>query len=239
MTVKRKVGRRKQEVVSVPELTVVQAGPDEDADQKEAHKQEQRIIKSMKQGLEATLEVANAVAIFNERRLYRFTHDTFEAWGKEKLMLGRSRLYQLRDLNRLALNDPDFMSTAVDIGLTESALRPLAKMEDDAEQEKVCVELMEGEEEITPGRIKRVIQDTYPPEPKEKDHRPEYEEVSEMIHRYLGKFRDDGRVETCDMIVKAATALRLDAEGFKVIIDGMNQPLDMPPDDLVEAGEED
>jgi len=84
---------------------------------------------------------------------------------------------QLLDLHQLALNDPDFMSTAVDIALTESALRPIAAMEDDEEQAQVCLELKEGEEEITPGRIKKVIRDMYPPEPKEKDHYPEYEEV--------------------------------------------------------------
>jgi len=147
------------------------------ADQKEADKQEQRISKSLKKGLEASLEVADAVYIFHDRRLYRFTHPTFEAWGNERFKLGRSRLYQLLDLHQLALNDPDFMSTAVDIALTESALRPIAAMEDDEEQAQVCLELKEGEEEITPGRIKKVIRDMYPPEPKEKDHYPEYEEV--------------------------------------------------------------
>jgi len=240
MMVKKKVGRRKkEESVTMPKLTVVQAEPDDEADQKEAEKQEKRIASLMEKGLKTTLEIAEAVGIFHDRRLYRFTHDTFEAWGKERFKLGRSRLYQLLDLYRLALNEPSFVSTAVDIPLTEFALRPLAKMEDDGEQREVCEALIKSEEKITPTQIKKVIREMYPPEEPEMMHSPSYEEVTEMIHRYLGKFRDDGIVETCDMIVKAATALKLDAEGFKEIIDGTNHPLDMPPDDLVEAEEED
>jgi hypothetical protein len=123
------------------------------------------------------------------------------------------------------------MSTAVDIALTESALRPIAAMGDDEEQAQVCLELKEGEEEITPGRIKKVIRDMYPPEPKEKDHCPEYEEVCEMLHGYLGKFRDESRAEICEMILTAASSLKVDAEGFSKIISNMNASLDLPVDD--------
>jgi hypothetical protein len=98
----------------------------------------------MKQGLEATLEVADAVAIFNERRLYRFTHDTFEKWGNERFGLSRPRLYQLLDLKRLNGNVPELLSTAVDIPLGDFSLRPIAQLPEPEQHQRYSFRTLNG-----------------------------------------------------------------------------------------------
>jgi hypothetical protein len=188
--------------------------------------------------------MADAITIFHDRRLYRFEFDdkpsSFAKWGRTKYGLGRSRLYQLIDLRKLETNVPDVHCSG---HLTESALRPLAKLEEPEDQKKCWGEIKERSgkpEDVTPGVIKKTVREMFPPEHDEKEHTPDRDKVREWIHRYLGKYREDARVGILNMIEQEAVSLKVDAEEFAETINRMNEPLNLPPagDEEVAAREE-
>jgi hypothetical protein len=205
----------------------------DEEDQAEAKHQENRIATAMHKGTQAAWEMADAITIFHDRRLYRFEFDdkpsSFAKWGRTKYGLGHSRLYQLIDLRRLETNVPDVHCSGQ---LTEFALRPLAKLEE-PDQKKCWGEITEKSggkpEDVTPAVIKKTVREMFPPEHDEQEHSPERDEVREWIHRYLGKYREDARVGILNMIEREAVSLKVDAEKFAETINRMNEPLNLPP----------
>jgi hypothetical protein len=99
--------------------------------------------------------------------------------------------------------------------LTESALRPLAKLKEPEDQKKCWGEIKERSgkpEDVTPAVIKKTVREMFPPEQDEKEHTPDRDKVREWIHRYLGKYREDARVGILNMIEREAVSLKVDAE---------------------------
>lgn len=79
----------------------------------------------IRNGLQTYIEVGNALLEIRDQRLYRTTHQTFDAYCDERWKMSRARAYQLIGASEVAAD----LSTIVDIGETpESHLRPLAKL---------------------------------------------------------------------------------------------------------------
>lgn len=204
-------------------------------DQVEAERQENRITTAIQKGTRAVWELADAITICHDRKLYRFEFEdkttSFAKWGKTKFCLSRSRLYQLLDLHRLESNVPE-VSTSSGHFLTESALRPLAKLAEPKHQNRCWREIKQQAgkpEDVKPRLIRQVVENLYPSEKDELLQRPKPEEVRAWIERYLIKFREDARVEILETIKEEAAVLKLDAEQFAKDIEKMNAPLNLPP----------
>jgi hypothetical protein len=77
------------------------------------------------QGLQTFYEVGQALIEIRDRKLYRATHKTFEAYCQEKWSLTRPRAYQFMDASEVVQN----LSTMVDkIPTNERQVRPLTKL---------------------------------------------------------------------------------------------------------------
>jgi hypothetical protein len=111
----------------------------------------------VQRGLDTFIEVGQALAEIRDRRLYRQTHGTFEAYCQEKWRLSRTRAYQLIDAAAV--------STTVDsAGLpppaNEAQARELvpALREDEQQVVEVWRELREEfGEDVTANRVKRLV----------------------------------------------------------------------------------
>lgn len=183
-------------------------------DRDEAKRQEQRIANARQKGMQADWEMAAAITIFHDRKLYRFEFGdgdearSFATWGRTKYDLGRSRLNQFRDLDQLGINVPEVATTSGHLG--ESALRPLANLRDPERQQTCWNEIKKRAgakpEQVTPGIIKEVVREMFPPERDEEEHSPEPEKIREWIDRYVAKFREDAKLDILKMIEKEAMA---------------------------------
>ena len=79
----------------------------------------------IERGLQTFVEVGTALATIRERRLYRATHDTFEAYCQERWCLGRSYAYRLMDASEVV----EDLSPIGDIRPTSEAVaRPLTPL---------------------------------------------------------------------------------------------------------------
>jgi hypothetical protein len=79
----------------------------------------------IEQGLNTFVEVGHALLVIRDQRLYRQSHQTFEAYLQERWRISRPRAYQLID----AANVIDVVSTGVDIvPANEAQARPLASL---------------------------------------------------------------------------------------------------------------
>ena len=77
------------------------------------------------QGLQTFYEVGQALIEIRDRKLYRETHKTFEAYCKEKWSLTRPRAYQFISASEVVQN----LSTMVDkFPTSERQVRPLTKL---------------------------------------------------------------------------------------------------------------
>src|ERR1035438_803820 len=100
----------------------------------------------IERGRKTFIEVGYALAEIRDRRLYRQTHATFEAYCSEQWGWTRQRSYQLMNAATVVKLLPAGMSTRVD---NEATARELAKLEP-KEREKVLLAIEQRGERATP-----------------------------------------------------------------------------------------
>jgi hypothetical protein len=122
-------------------------------------------------GRKTFIEVGYALAEIRDRRLYRQTHPTFEAYCAEQWGWTRQRSYQLMNAATVVKLLPAGMSTRVD---NEATARELAKLEP-KEREKVLQAIEQRGERVTPAAIRAVVKEERPAksEPASNDTRPQ------------------------------------------------------------------
>ena len=125
----------------------------------------------IERGRKTFVEVGHALAEIRDRRLYRQTHATFEAYCAEQWGWTRQRSYQLMNAATVVKLLPPAMSTRVD---NEATARELAKLEP-KEREKVLQAIEERGERATPAAVRAVVKEQRPTEskPDDDDTRPQ------------------------------------------------------------------
>jgi hypothetical protein len=122
--------------------------------ERDALAQQEQVIE---RGIRSFVEVGLALAAIRDGKLYRETHDTFEAYLLDRWNLSRPRAYQLIEAAETAGN----LSTNVDIPLpqNEAQCRPLAQLEPD-EQAATWAEAVESapEGKVTSTHVNSVVQ---------------------------------------------------------------------------------
>jgi hypothetical protein len=113
-------------------------------------------------GRKTFIEVGYALAEIRDRRLYRQTHATFEAYCAEQWGWTRQRSYQLMNAATVVKLLPAGMSTSVD---NEATARELAKLEP-KEREKVLRAIEQRGERVTPAAIRAVVNEESPTKPE-------------------------------------------------------------------------
>jgi hypothetical protein len=113
-------------------------------------------------GMTAFLEVGGALARIRDGRLYRATHDTFEAYCTEKWSLSKSHIYRLIAAAEVAENVKSASPTG-DEPENENQVRALAELDPD-EQAEAWAEAVEtaprdsaGNPKITGKHVAKVV----------------------------------------------------------------------------------
>lgn len=83
-------------------------------------------VQRIKRGLDSFLEVGADLLAIRDKRLYRATHKTFEAFARETFQISRRRAYQLIDAADVASNVNNCSQIQPS---SESQIRPLTKLE--------------------------------------------------------------------------------------------------------------
>jgi hypothetical protein len=113
-------------------------------------------------GQRTFVEVGFALAEIRNNKLYRETHDTFEAYCKERWGWTRGRAYQLMDSAEICLGLPSEMSTVVD---SERKARELSRVKPEHREEVVKaaqVEAKSKDRKVTAEDIKGASENLFP-----------------------------------------------------------------------------
>jgi hypothetical protein len=123
----------------------------------------------IERGRKTFIEVGYALEEIRDRRLYRQTHATFEAYCAAQWGWTRQRSYQLMNAATVVKLLPAAMSTRVD---NEATARELAKLEP-KEREKVLLAIEQRGERVTPAAIRAFVKAERPAdsEPAGEDNR--------------------------------------------------------------------
>jgi hypothetical protein len=105
----------------------------------------------IERGLESYAEVGTALTEIRDRRLYRATHETFEAYLHERWSMSRPRAYQLIE----AAATVGVLSTNVDTPRSEAVVRELAPLRNDP---AAMSRVMQQATEQAQQRISQLIQ---------------------------------------------------------------------------------
>jgi hypothetical protein len=109
----------------------------------------------IERGLHTFLEVGTALSEIRDRRLYRATHDTFDAYCRERWDMSRQRANQLIDAVKVVSN----LTTVVVKPPSERVARALAALPP-AEQPKVWAHAVEAAKggKVTTAHVRRAVQ---------------------------------------------------------------------------------
>jgi hypothetical protein len=127
---------------------------------------------TIERGMETFVEVGNALFTIREQKLYKATHDTFDAYCRERWGWARSRIYQLIDASKV-VQEIGEMSTTVDKPTSERQVRPLVELPKE-ERPKAWQEAVERSNgKPTAKVVEQVVRERKPrPEPALADERP-------------------------------------------------------------------
>jgi hypothetical protein len=110
----------------------------------------------IEKGLASFMEVGVALMRIRDDRLYRETHDTFEAYCSERWQISRPRAYQLIEAAEVGR----VVSTNVDKSpANEAQIRPLTRLEDPQEQRAAWKEAVQTAPEgrMTAAHVEQVV----------------------------------------------------------------------------------
>lgn len=167
----------------------------------------ERIIE---RNLKAFMETGGALMTISEKRLYRATHSTFDAYCRDKWNISRQYAYQLMQAADIA----EEVSAIVDIPAPSNPaqVRPLAKLETTAERQEAWQEAVETapEGKVTAAHVQAVVQKrTEPEKPAEKlssEVRPETSHLLKPVSAAPEPPHEEEEIVTLDDATDGATA---------------------------------
>lgn len=129
----------------------------------------QRCERVIEEGRKTFLSVGNALMTIREKRLYRQTHTSFDAYLKERWDMGRSTAYRMMEAVEVV---NDLSPIGDTLPTNEAQTRPLATLEPEARREawqEVVEEAEAAQEPITAAKVQAVVdrrKPEAPPTPK-------------------------------------------------------------------------
>jgi hypothetical protein len=162
------------------------------------------LVAVVDRNLEAFVEVGLALCEIRDRRLYKETHGTFEAFCQERWDMSRQRGYQLIDASKVA----EVLSTMVDIPNERQARELAPLLPDEAAVVEVYRDAKEEHGDATPPAktIGRLAKNYAKKKEREKAAALRAAEPVEILERddirfELGDFRDLLPTVKCDAII--------------------------------------
>lgn len=129
----------------------------------------------IERGLAMFIEVGDALAQIRDRKLYRDTHDTFEAYCEERWGLKRTRAYELMQAAGVARLVSEISDTKI---TRESHAKALAKLRDKPAQLRKALVEVNAQEAGTAKHIVSIVRTLDPPA---KTERGEPDDASEVV----------------------------------------------------------
>ena len=114
----------------------------------------------IEKGIDAFLEVGDALLTIRDKRLYRATHPTFELYCQERWSIERRRAYQLISAARVIRNVQDDLSVnrGTHSPVTERQLRPLTGLEPAAQRTIWAQVIQENPDgDITGAKVQEIV----------------------------------------------------------------------------------
>lgn len=126
-------------------------------------------------GIRSFNEVGAALVKIRDLRLYRETHQTFEAYCSEMWDLGRSQAYRLIDASEVVANLSP-IGDAAPMPTNEAQVRPLAKLEPEQQQEAWARAVETAPDgRVTAAHVAQVVEEMTGPAQAEESDFPEVE----------------------------------------------------------------
>lgn len=160
--------------------------------------------RTIERGLATFIEVGSALAEIRDSRLYRETHDTFDAYCRDRWQMGRHRAYQLIRSAEVATR-VDHGQHDIPAPSSERQVRPLTVLPTDEQpaawQEAVETARAEGRDQPTARHVEEVVRKRRAPE-REPEPEPDAPDDADAEVDPIAEWeRAEKRIEELEALV--------------------------------------